>query len=51
MSRATEIECKGTTNILISQAIYLKMVYFLNESILFIKINTIYKTTHARTLL
>ncbi len=33
MSRATEIECKGTTNILISQAIYLKIVYFLNESI------------------
>ena len=43
MSRTTEIECKGTTNILISQAIYLKTVYFLNESTLFIKIHTICK--------
>ena len=40
MSRTIEIECKGTTNILISQTIYLQMVHFLNESILFIKIYT-----------
>ena len=48
MSCTTEIECKGTKNILMSQAIYLKIVHFLNESMLFIKIYTI-KTTHART--
>lgn len=40
ISCAIEIECKGTINILISQAIYLKIVHFLNESILIIKIYT-----------
>lgn len=33
MSRTTEIECKGTTFFLMSQAIYLKIVYFLNNRI------------------
>lgn len=36
MSCATEIECKGTINFLMSQAIYPKIVYFLNDSILFL---------------
>ena len=40
MSCTTEIEHKGTINILISQAIYLKIVHFLNDSTLFIKIYT-----------
>ena len=38
MSCTIEIESKGTINILISQAIFLKTVHFLNESTLFIKI-------------
>ncbi len=41
MSCATEIERKGTKNILMSQAIYLKIVHFLNNRILFLKIYTV----------
>ena len=41
MSCATEIECKGTKNILMSQAIYLKIVRFLNNRMLFLKIYTV----------
>ena len=36
MSRTIEIERKGTTNILISQTIYLKIMYFLNYSTSFL---------------
>lgn len=36
MSCTTEIECKGTTFFLMSQAIYLKIAHFLNDSILFL---------------